>query len=278
MTARLFLRQSMPTAKCVQARQIRWRSAVAVRGKWPTMQSMNSLDGKVAVVTGGNSGIGRAIAEALAAAGVRVMVAGRREEANRRVAGELREKHGVDAEAMTTDVAIESDCVSLIAQTRERYGRLDILINNAGIGGWGSIAETSTEDFDRVLKTNLYGAFWCAREAFRAMSKNPEKDRIRGSIVNISSIAGKEAWSGTGTYSVSKFGMMALTQSLADEGKSLGIRATAVRPALVVTPMTGASGSEALLPEDIAETVLYLLRLSPAAWPTEIALPRRGAE
>ncbi len=239
---------------------------------------MNSLEGKVAIVTGGNSGIGRAIAEALAAAGVRVMVAGRREEANRKVVGELREKHGVDAEAMTTDVAIESDCVSLIAKTREKFGRLDILVNNAGIGGWGTIVETSTADFDRVLKTNLYGAFWCAREAFRAMSENPEEAGIRGAIVNISSIAGKEAWSGTGTYSVSKFGIMALTQTLADEGKALGIRATAVCPALVATPMTNASRSEALLPEDIAETVLYLLRLSPAAWPTEVALPRRGAE
>ncbi len=242
------------------------------------MKIMDSLEGKVALVTGGNSGIGRAIANALAAAGVRVIVAGRREDANRKVVGELRENHGIDAEAMTADVAVESDCVGLIAQTRERFGRLDILVNNAGIGGWGTIAETSTADFDRVLKTNLYGAFWCAREAFRAMSENPEQDGIRGSIVNISSIAGKEAWSGTGTYSVSKFGMMALTQSLADEGKPLGIRATAVCPALVATPMTGASRKEALLPEDIAKTVLYLLRLSPAAWPAEIALPRRGAQ
>ncbi len=239
---------------------------------------MNSLDGKVALVTGGNSGIGRAIADALAAAKVLVMVAGRREEANRNVVAELREAHVGEAEAMTADIAIEKDCVRLIAQTRERFGRIDILINNAGIGGWGTIAETSTADFDRVLKTNLYGAFWCAREAFRAMSENPEQDGIRGRIVNISSLAGKEAWSGTGTYSISKFGMMALTQSLADEGQSLGIRTTAVCPALVATPMTGAWRSEALLPEDIAQTVLYLLRLSPAAWPTEIVLPRRGAD
>jgi 3-oxoacyl-[acyl-carrier protein] reductase len=240
---------------------------------------MTEMTGKAALVTGGNSGIGRAIAGALAAAGARVAIVGRREQVNRETVAELKEKHpSAEAIAIATDVSIEEDCVRAVRETRERLGGFDILVNNAGIGGGDKIAETSTEDFDRVLKTNLYGAFWCAREAFRVMVKNPETDGLRGNIINVSSLAGKEAWSGTGAYSVSKFGMMALTQSLADEGKAAGIRATAICPALVATPMTGASGTDVIRPDDIAATVLYLLRLSSAVWPTEIVLPRRGAE
>jgi 3-oxoacyl-[acyl-carrier protein] reductase len=94
----------------------------------------------------------------------------------------------------------------------------------------------------------------------------------------VSSLAGKMAWSGTGTYSASKFAVQGLTQALADEGKADDIKATAICPAMVATPMTGVSGSDYLQPEDIAETVLYLLRLSPAAWPTEIVLERKGAD
>ena len=104
------------------------------------------------------------------------------------------------------------------------------------------------------------------------------KDNPRGFIINISSVAGKQAWSGTGTYSASKFGLLGLTHALADEGKADGIKVTAICPALVATPMTGVSGPDYLQPEDIAETVLYLLRLSPAAWPTEIVLERKGAD
>ena len=99
----------------------------------------------------------------------------------------------------------------------------------------------------------------------------------RGIIINVSSLAGKQAWSGTGTYSASKFGVQGLTQSLANEGKADRIKAVAICPAMVATPMTGVSGPDYLQPEDIAETVLYLLRLSPAAWPMEVVLERRNA-
>ena len=148
-------------------------------------------------------------------------------------------------------------------------------MNNAGVGGHKVVAKTPTDDFDRILKTNLYGTFWCARAAYRQMQRN-EGDP-RGVIINVSSLAGKQAWSGTGAYSASKFAVLALTQALADEGKVDDIKAVAICPAMVATPMTGVSGPENLQPEDIAETVLYLLRLSPAAWPTEIVLERKSA-
>ena len=230
----------------------------------------------VAVVTGGNSGIGLAIAMALAQVGCHIVIGARNQKRNLVVADELHRNRGVRTLALETDVAREADCERLTRETIAKFGTLHILVNNAGIFGGTVVAKTSSEDFDRVLKTNLYGAFWCARAAYRQMQEN--KDNPRGFIINISSVAGKQAWSGTGTYSASKFGLLGLTHALADEGKADGIKATAICPALVATPMTGVSGPDYLQPEDIAETVLYLLRLSPAAWPTEIVLERKGAD
>jgi 3-oxoacyl-[acyl-carrier protein] reductase len=237
------------------------------------------LDGKGALVTGGNSGIGRAIAAALAASGCRVVISGRREAENERVAKDLRQQTGAEVSPLRADVSVEADCRELVSAAVKKLGQLDLLVNNAGIGGGGTVAETDTETFDRVLRTNLYGPFWCSREAFPHLKKNPvdQETGLRGSIINIASVSGKEAWAGHATYCASKFGLMALTQALADEGKEALIRTTAICPALVATPMTGASGEEVLQPEDIALTVLYVLGLSAAAWPTEIVLPRRGA-
>jgi 3-oxoacyl-[acyl-carrier protein] reductase len=233
------------------------------------------LKSKVSIVTGGNRGIGLAVVTALARAGSSVVISGRQQKRNLQVAEELERKFGIKTLALETDVAQEKDCERLIQETVAKLGTVHILVNNAGIGGHNVIAKTSTDDFDRILKTDLYGTFWCARSAYRQMQKN--KGAPRGVIINASSLAGKQAWSGTGAYSASKFGVMALTQALADEGKAHDIKTIAVCPAMVTTPMTGVSGPEYLQPEDIAETVLYLLRLSPAVWPTEIVLELKEA-
>jgi NAD(P)-dependent dehydrogenase (short-subunit alcohol dehydrogenase family) len=237
------------------------------------------LQGKNAVITGGNSGIGKAVAFALAEAGCQVVIAARRAEENKKIAGEIGEKTGASVIAVTADLSLEEDCKRLIQTAIEETGRIDILVNNAGIGGGDSVEKTDTKIFDRVMKTNLYGPFWCSREAFPHLRKNSvdAATGLRGSIINIASLAGKEAWAGQATYSCSKFGLMALTQALADEGVEHLIRTTAICPALVATPMTEVSGPDYLSPEDIAATALYLLHLSAAAWPTEIVLPRRGA-
>ena len=233
------------------------------------------LRGKTAIVTGGNSGIGLAISTALAQAGMNVVVAGRRQNQNESVARDLAQRHGVKTDACSTDISQEADCERLMKRAIDRFGSIHLLINNAGVGGGDRIEKTSTADFDRVLKTNLYGTFWCSRAVYPYLRKNSGSPR--GAIINICSVAGKQAWSGSGTYSASKFGVLALTQALADEGKEHDIKAAAVCPAMVATPMTGVSGPDYLQPEDCAETVLYLLRLSPAAWPTEIVLERKGA-
>jgi NAD(P)-dependent dehydrogenase (short-subunit alcohol dehydrogenase family) len=233
------------------------------------------MTGKVAVVTGANSGIGLAVATALADEGWNIVISGRRQDKNEAAATVLAREFKVQTLAVQTDVSREADCERLVQEAIAKFGAIHLLINNAGIGGGGRITKTSTEDFDRVLKTNLYGTFWCSRAAYREMKRNPGDPR--GFIINISSLAGKQAWSGTGTYSASKFGVNALTQALADEGKADRIKAVAICPAMVATPMTGVSGVDYLQPEDIAQAVLYLLRLSPAAWPTELVLERRDA-
>ena len=230
---------------------------------------------KVAVITGGNSGIGLAIATALAQAGYDLVISGRRHSKSQAVAEDLARRFNVQTVAVEADVSREADCTRLIEEAVTKFGTIHVLINNAGIGGGGRLAETKTEDFDRVLKTNLYGTFWCARAAYPHMKRN--QGDPRGVIINISSLAGKQSWSGTGTYSASKFAINGLTQALADEGKADHIKATAICPAMVATPMTGVSGPDYLQAEDIAETVLYLLRLSPAAWPNEVVLERRDA-
>lgn len=238
------------------------------------------LKGKAAIVTGGNSGIGAAIAEALAARGSNVVIAGRRQSENERIASELRDRHGVEAIAQQIDVSQEDACLELVRGAKRRLGRLDILVNNAGKGGDGKrIVDSSTEALESTLRVNLFSAYWCSREAFRIMSDNAQESEYatRGSIINISSVSGIDAWAETGIYSISKHGMMALTKSMAVEGAELGIRVAAVCPGLVATPMTGVSGPDYILPEDIAATTLYLLGLGAAAWPTEVVVKRRGA-
>ncbi|ACD82770.1 SDR family oxidoreductase [Candidatus Methylacidiphilum infernorum] len=232
------------------------------------------LSGRVAVVTGANSGIGKAIAFALASSGAQLIVAARRMDLNRKVALEIEWETSSKAFPMETDVSKEEQCIKLIEETVHRYGRIDILVNSAGIMVYSPLEELSTEDFDSVIKTNLYGTFWCSKEAFKQMIRQ----QAGGYIINISSLAGIDAWSGTAGYSASKFGIMGLTKALADEGKKYDIKVTAICPALVATPMTGVEGENYLQPQDIAQTVLYLLSLSGACWPTEIILPRKGAD
>ncbi|MGF1451349.1 MAG: SDR family NAD(P)-dependent oxidoreductase [Opitutales bacterium] len=238
-----------------------------------------NLRGKVCLITGANSGIGEAIAHAFAADGASVIVNGRRAAENERVAKDLRERYEAEVTVVTGDVADESFCLELIDKGFAVRGRLDVLVNNAGVGSSGRIADTTTEEFDRVQKINLYSCFWLSREAFKRMEQQEEVEpKLRGAILNIASIVGVEAWSGIGTYATSKHGMMALTRAMAEEGEEAGIRVAAICPAMVTTAMTGAEGPEYIQPEDIANTARYLLGLSAAAWPTEVVVRRRGAD
>jgi 3-oxoacyl-[acyl-carrier protein] reductase len=238
---------------------------------------MKRLEGKIAIVTGASSGIGKAIAIRLGAEGATVVVAARRMDLCRQTVSRI-EQAGGAAFARQTDVSREEQVEDLMEETVKRYGRIDILVNNAGVFSGGRLAETSTKAFDDVLNTNLRGTFFCCRAGFRHM-----KQQGGGVIINMSSVAGVQAWAGTGTYSASKHGIMALTKSLADEGRPFHIKVSAICPAGVADELVDATPedilrSEKIDPFDIAETAIYLATLGPYAVVQQIVVDRLGAD
>jgi 3-oxoacyl-[acyl-carrier protein] reductase len=244
-----------------------------------------SLRDQVALVTGGSSGIGLAIARALVDAAMRVVVVGRNRTRLRAAAGELlagapsgSEGRGATSRvlAVTADVSKPGEVKRAVQQTLARFGRIDVLVNNAGMVGRGRVEDLSDREWDRVLSVNLRGAFLCARAVLPSM-----KRQRRGYIVNISSLAGKIGMAGSGAYCASKFGLVGLSQSIGEEGTPWNIRATAICPAYVNTPMvrgTPVDPSRMIQPQDIAATVLYLLRLTDYAVVKEVVVERQGAE
>jgi 3-oxoacyl-[acyl-carrier protein] reductase len=238
---------------------------------------MHRLKDKVAVVTGSSSGIGKAIALQFGAEGARVVVTARRFALCERTVAQIK-KAGGKAWAIQTDVADERQVQRLIDETVKQYGRLDVLVNNAGVFGGRRLADTTTKAFDEVMQTNLYGTFYCCRAAFKQMKKQGA-----GIIINMSSIAGVQAWAGTGTYSASKHGIMALTRALADEGRPYHIKASAICPGGVADELVDASPDEILRSEkidpfDVAETAVYLATLGKYAVVHQVVIDRLGAE
>ncbi len=236
---------------------------------------MNKLINKVVVVTGASSGIGRAIAERFAAEGAAVVVAGRTLSKLLEVSRHIEARRG-RAHAVACDVTAEADVEHLMAEAQKRYNGFDVLINCAGVFLAREIDQTSADDYARVMDTNLKGAYLCCREAFKIMKKNGG-----GTIVNLASVAGKEAWAGLSLYSASKFGLVGLSQALADEGTSHGIKVSALCPGAVNTPMAKNFGipSDALIQaEDVAEAALYLTLLPKNVVIKELLLDRRGAD
>lgn len=238
---------------------------------------MQRLDGKIAIVTGSSSGIGKAIALTFAREGARVVVAARRKVLCEQTADQIR-RDGGEALVVPTDVTDEKQVRRLIETTVQAFGRLDLLVNNAGLVSHARIEDTSVAEFDRVLDTNLRGAFLCCRAGFLQMKKNGG-----GTIINMSSVAGVQAWEGTGVYSASKFGLMGLTKALAFEGRPYGIKVCAICPGGVANELVDASPREIersrlINPFDIAETAVYLATLGPHAIVHQVIVDRMGAE
>jgi NAD(P)-dependent dehydrogenase (short-subunit alcohol dehydrogenase family) len=231
---------------------------------------------KAAIVTGAGSGIGRAIAVELARAGIDVSLAGRRPEPLETTARLVREAGG-EACAFPVDATDRVTVQSLADGTVEAFGRIDILVNNAGINTLKrNLRDISDEDWDRVLGINLTGAF----NAFRAVLPQMEKQGD-GLVINISSMAGKRAGTVGGVaYSASKFGMAALTQSINQEFRDVGIRASCIYPGEVdtpildvrPTPVSPEKRSAALLPEDVAAVARMLAGMPDRAIVEEITI------
>jgi len=239
---------------------------------------LSALTGKVAVVTGGSRGIGYAIAESLLRGGASVVISGTNkshlDSASQRLKSISR-----SVSAVRADVRDYADVEALMAAAMADFGGLDILINNAGVGVFKPVAETTVEEWHRVLDTNLSGVFYCCHAAIPHM-----KRRGGGWIINVSSLASKNAFVNGGAYCASKSALNAFSETLMQEVRYDGIRVAYVLPGSVNTGFGGLPNTKsewALMPEDIALAVVDLVAFPTRSLPSRIEIrpaqpPRKG--
>jgi NAD(P)-dependent dehydrogenase (short-subunit alcohol dehydrogenase family) len=240
---------------------------------------VSELRGRVVAITGASSGIGEATALACARAGASVALAARRTERIEALAGRIEETGG-EALAVTADVGEEQQANAFVARTHERFGRLDVLVNNAGVGIGAQVGELQTKHLDMQLAINLRSIMLFYRECM-PMLKAAAEEHHNVLVVNTSSISGKHGEPWLSVYSATKHGVVGWTEAMNKELGSEGIKSTALCPAFVDTPMTDfvkeqVPADEMIRPEDIAEAVRYLLRVSPACVVPEMMFVRPG--
>lgn len=233
------------------------------------MASQKPLEGKTAVVTGASRGIGRAIAAELASLGSRLVISARRADALEAARQEL-ERSGAEVRAVPADVRDRRQCDRLIHDALDACGQVDILVNNAGVGHFAPLHELGDDDWERVIATNLRSVFYCSRAVIPHML-----ERRTGHIINISSLAGKNGIPGGGVYCASKFGVMGLTYSMAEELRGYGIRVAVVCPGSVLTefsPHAGKDPKKMLQPADVARVVGMLVTQAPESFVSEVLI------
>ena len=238
-----------------------------------TVEGAGGLGGRVALVTGASSGLGRATAVALAEGGADVALVARG-EADLRETEEAVSRAGRRALVLPTDLADEAETSRAVEKTVEAFGGVDVLVNAAGTDAPGPVAELGVEGWDRTLAVNLRAPFLLSRAAFPHMRRAGG-----GTIVNVSSVAGKKGWANASAYCASKFGLAGFTQALADEGREHGIRAVILYPGAMATNWgtwspeergdgeTEAPPTEVLPPERVADFIAWF-----AASPPEFVL------
>ncbi len=224
------------------------------------MSKFLSLEGRVAIVTGGARGIGKAIAETLAARGANIAVVDLRMELAEETATEITTKSGVEAIAIEADVSNQESVQAMVKSAVDKFGKVDILVNNAGITRDMLVMRMKEEDWDMVLNINLKGAFNCAQALARPMMK-----ARYGRIINISSVSGVTGQAGQANYSSSKAGMIGLTKALAKELGSRNITVNAVAPGFIETVLTHD------LPEEIKDISMKLTPMGRFGQPQDIA-------
>jgi len=235
---------------------------------------------KAALVTGGSSGIGFAIARLLGGElGYGVTVNGRRPDKLEAAVKALADE-GIDVQAAPGNMANEDEIKAIVEKHREKYGRMDVLINNAGVGIGAAIADAETKKLDMQLDVNLRGVYLVLRESI-PMLKEAGNEHGKALVVNTASIAGKYGQAWLSMYSATKFAVVGLSQGAHKELAGDGIQVTAFCPGFVATPMTDwtegqVPKDEMIQPEDIAEAVRFLLSTSPACIVPEIQFIRPG--
>jgi NAD(P)-dependent dehydrogenase (short-subunit alcohol dehydrogenase family) len=233
---------------------------------------MTSLVGKSAVVTGGTRGIGLAIARALLDCGCRVFLCARDKGDVAETVGSLGNIYPDLVRGRACDVQKQAEVQSLFAAVSDACDGLDILINNAGVGSHSYVEQMPVEEWEATIATNLSGVFYCSRAAIPLM-----KAREGGYIINIGSLAGKNAFAGGAAYCASKFGLIGFTESLMQEVRYSHIRVTCVMPGSVNTSFGRHAAQDPadtwkLWPEDVAQVVVSLLRMDPRALPSRVEL------
>ena len=240
-----------------------------------------ALVGKTALVTGASSGLGRATAVALARAGADVALVARSADELEET-GEEVSRTGRRALALPTDLAREDGATAAVGRTVEAFGRVDVLVNAAGIDVPGTVEELDVEGWDLTLSVNLRAPFLLSKAAFPHM-----REAGGGTIVNVSSVAGKKGWANASAYCASKFGLTGLTEALADEGREHGIRAVVLYPGAMATNWGAFSPDErrgrepdevppaqALRPERVADFITWFVASPPEFVLTEgVLLP-----
>lgn len=234
---------------------------------------------RAALITGGSSGIGLAIARALGEDGYAITVSARRPEKLESAAQELRDA-GIEVESVPAQMGQEEEVVNLFAAHRERFGRLDVLVNNAGVGIGEAMDSITAKKLDIQLGANLRGLILATREAL-PMLRDAGAEHGKALIVNTASIAGKSGQGWLSVYSATKAGVIGFSQATQKENSDHGIQVTALCPGFVDTPMTEfvrqhVKQEEMIRPEDIAESVRFLLRTSRYCLVPEIVFMRPG--
>ena len=234
---------------------------------------MQNLKGKTALVTGGGRGLGKAVALALAAEGVNVAITGRNENNLKSVAAEIESK-GVKSSYSVFDVTDKKQVFSSLEKLQNDFGKFDILINNAGIAAFGGILEMDDEQWEDIVKTNLFGPYYVVKAVVPGMV-----EKKSGDVVNISSTAGLKGNALTSAYSASKFGLIGMSESMMFELRKQNIRVTTLTPSTISTDMaktdlkiTDGNPEKVLQPEDFAELVVDLLKLNKRAMLASAAL------
>jgi 3-oxoacyl-[acyl-carrier protein] reductase len=227
------------------------------------------IAGQVALVTGGSRGIGLAIAARLGRMGARVAICARSAESLERAAEGLR-RDAVETLAIAADVTRPAEVTALVERTRKSLGPVDILVNNAGVGVFGPVQALRDSDWDAVLDTNLKAVFLVSKEVAPEMIR-----RRTGQIINISSLAGKNAFANGSVYCASKWGLLGLTYCMAEDLRTYGIRVSAVCPGTVATqfsPHAGKDPAKMLQPDDVAHAVAALVTQAPQSFISEVLL------
>jgi NAD(P)-dependent dehydrogenase (short-subunit alcohol dehydrogenase family) len=222
----------------------------------------NSLTNKRAIVTGASKGIGLSIARALYDEGAHVLICARDEKTVLHAANTIQQRSGEGTiSGVAADVSRYDDVVRLFEAADRQLGGLDILINNAGFGIFRPTAEISVPDWDKLIATNLSGAFYCSKEALARFKKSEG-----GHIINLSSLAGKNPFAGGAAYNASKFGMNGFSEAMMLDHRADHVRVSYVMPGSVDTGFSGAESKEKsswkIAPEDIAEIVIGILKMS----------------